>query len=288
MCDNLTYSMLHEMIMKKFNLEANCRVNLSVKLSSFDNTFDITDDAEDVQPDAYYKLCQAGPQRWSRVHCPLVRYNYMTSNSIEPVNACTVLKRKLPVTMLAEMYHAMVQDWYFNRRELAANMTYKINDWVANKVHKRKLKSATWIVHGVNQYQYQVLDGGYNHEVNFETSTYECRKWQVLGISCGHVIAVTRLTIIMALQEAHDEEACLKEHILSLMHCFADKSTNCRPEINRLMTLPDHPLIDYGRYALERMTGADMRNASYLKMARDELSRSMKEKREFIKNYKEM
>ncbi|GJX24406.1 transposase, MuDR, MULE transposase domain protein, partial [Tanacetum coccineum] len=66
-----------------------------------------------VQPDAYHKLCEAGPQRWSRAHCPLIRYNYMTSNSVESVNACTVLKRKLPITMLAETYHAMVQDWYF-------------------------------------------------------------------------------------------------------------------------------------------------------------------------------
>ncbi|GJV97614.1 transposase, MuDR, MULE transposase domain protein [Tanacetum coccineum] len=146
----------------------------------------------DVQPDAYHKLCQAGPQRWSRVHCPLVCYNYMTLNSVKSVNACTELKRKLPVTMLAETYHAMVQDWYFKHRELAANMTYEITDWVAEKVHKRKLKSAVWIVRGVNQYQYQVSDGRFNREVNFETSTYECRKWQLSGIPCGHVIAVTR------------------------------------------------------------------------------------------------
>nr|GEY64955.1 hypothetical protein [Tanacetum cinerariifolium] len=97
-----------------------------------------------------------------------------------------------------------------------------------------------------------------------------------------------RLTVLMALQEAHDEEACLKEQMLSLMHLFTDKFTNRRPEINRLMTLPDHPLIEYGRYALRCMTVADMRNASYLKMARDELLRSMEEKRELIKNYKEM
>nr|GEU54721.1 transposase, MuDR, MULE transposase domain protein [Tanacetum cinerariifolium] len=67
------------------------------------------------KPDAYYKLCQADPQRWSRAHCPLISYNYMTSNSVESVNACTVFKRKLPVTMLAETYRAMVQDWYFKR-----------------------------------------------------------------------------------------------------------------------------------------------------------------------------
>ncbi|GJS07156.1 transposase, MuDR, MULE transposase domain protein [Tanacetum coccineum] len=72
-----------------------------------------------VQPDAYHKLCEAGPQTWSRAHCPLVRYNYMTSNSVESVNACGVINRKLPVLKLAETYRAMVQDWYYKRRELA-------------------------------------------------------------------------------------------------------------------------------------------------------------------------
>ncbi|GJR72950.1 transposase, MuDR, MULE transposase domain protein [Tanacetum coccineum] len=40
----LTYTMLHEMVMKKFNLEANYPLNLSAKVSSIDDNFDITDD----------------------------------------------------------------------------------------------------------------------------------------------------------------------------------------------------------------------------------------------------
>ncbi|GKD16682.1 hypothetical protein Tco_1205840 [Tanacetum coccineum] len=76
-----------------------------------------------------------------------------------------------------------------------------------------------------------------------------------------------------------EEEACLEEQILSLMHRFADRFTNRRPEINRLMILDDHPLIEYGRYALGCMTGADMKKAAYLKRVRDELLRSMEEKR---------
>ncbi|GJT78736.1 hypothetical protein Tco_1045461 [Tanacetum coccineum] len=87
-----------------------------------------------------------------------------------------------------------------------------------------------------------------------------------------------RLTVLMALQEAHDEESCLEEQMLNLMHRFADRFTRRRPYINRLKSLPDHPLIDYGRYALERMTWADMRNVASLKMARDQLLRSMEEK----------
>ncbi|GKB96792.1 hypothetical protein Tco_0982929 [Tanacetum coccineum] len=45
--------------------------------------------------------------------------------------------------------------------------------------------------------------------------------------------------------EALDEEAILEEQILSLMHRFADRFTDRRVEINNLMVLHDHQLIDY-------------------------------------------
>ncbi|GJY23188.1 transposase, MuDR, MULE transposase domain protein [Tanacetum coccineum] len=90
-----------------------------------------------LQPDAYLKLCDAGLQRWSRAHCPLVCYNYMTSNSVESVNAKSVIHRKEPVLKLAETYRAMVQEWYYERRQLAENMTYEMTDWAAHKVAKK-------------------------------------------------------------------------------------------------------------------------------------------------------
>ncbi|GJX21658.1 transposase, MuDR, MULE transposase domain protein [Tanacetum coccineum] len=147
---------------------------------------------QDIQPDAYEKLCQVSPQRWSKAHCPLVHYNYLTSNSVESVNACIVVHRKLPVLKLAETYHAMVQDWYYKRHKFAENMTYEITDWAANKVQKNMMKSAKWVVCGVSDHQYQVNDGGYNRQVDFQTGTCQCRKWQLSGLPCGHVIAVTR------------------------------------------------------------------------------------------------
>nr|GFB41208.1 transposase, MuDR, MULE transposase domain protein [Tanacetum cinerariifolium] len=118
------------MVMKKFNLEASYPLNLYAKPSLIDDNFDITDDYKvrffditddykDIQPDAYDKFCQVSPNRWSRAHFPLVRYNYLTSNSVEFVNACTVVYWKLPVLNLAKAYHAMVQDWYYKRRKLA-------------------------------------------------------------------------------------------------------------------------------------------------------------------------
>ncbi|GJX26555.1 hypothetical protein Tco_0232851 [Tanacetum coccineum] len=97
-----------------------------------------------------------------------------------------------------------------------------------------------------------------------------------------------RLTVLTKLQEALDEEAILEEQILALMHRFTDRFTDHREEINNLMVLHDHPLIDYGKYALGCMTGAGMEKCVHLKTVRDELLRSMDEKRQLMANYRDM
>ncbi|GKC76273.1 hypothetical protein Tco_1127047 [Tanacetum coccineum] len=80
--------------------------------------------------------------------------------------------------------------------------------------------------------------------------------------------------VLMKLQEALDEEVILEDQILTLMHHFVDRFTDRRVEINNLMVLQDRPLIDYGKYALGCMTGADMKKCVHLKSVRDELIRT--------------
>nr|GEX35743.1 hypothetical protein [Tanacetum cinerariifolium] len=96
-----------------------------------------------------------------------------------------------------------------------------------------------------------------------------------------------RLIVLMKLQEALDEEAILEEQMLALMHRFADRFMDRRVKINNLIVLHDHPLIDYGKYALGCMTGADMKKCVKLKGVRDELLRSMEEKPKLITNYRD-
>nr|GEZ34608.1 hypothetical protein [Tanacetum cinerariifolium] len=83
-----------------------------------------------------------------------------------------------------------------------------------------------------------------------------------------------RLTVLMKLQEALDEEAILEEQMLALMHRFADRFMDPRVEINNLIVLHDHPLIDYDKYALGCMTGADMKKCVELKGNLDHRARS--------------
>ena len=61
-------------------------------------------------------LVDVGFDKWSRAHCGGKRYNVMTSNSAESMNALCTNARKMPVTKLYEFFRQSVQDWFFTRR----------------------------------------------------------------------------------------------------------------------------------------------------------------------------
>ena len=64
-------------------------------------------------------LDKVNPKRWSRAHFPGVRYNIMTSNSVESMNAHSRFARKGAIVGLMEYFRAYQQEWYSKRRDLA-------------------------------------------------------------------------------------------------------------------------------------------------------------------------
>nr|GEY06378.1 transposase, MuDR, MULE transposase domain protein [Tanacetum cinerariifolium] len=62
-----------------------------------------------LRPEACRKLEAARFEKWSRAHCPANRYNYMTSNCAESINALTKTVRKFPITMLMDYYRDLIQ-----------------------------------------------------------------------------------------------------------------------------------------------------------------------------------
>ncbi|GKB16646.1 transposase, MuDR, MULE transposase domain protein [Tanacetum coccineum] len=68
-----------------------------------------------VRPDAHQKLVEAGIKKWSRAKYPANRYNYITSNSVESINALTKDVRKIPITALIDWYRDRLQKWYYER-----------------------------------------------------------------------------------------------------------------------------------------------------------------------------
>ncbi|GKB30602.1 transposase, MuDR, MULE transposase domain protein [Tanacetum coccineum] len=70
----------------------------------------------------------------------------------------------------------------------------ELSRWAAAKVSKRNRKSANWIVPGIEHLKmYHVKDHIAVHFVDLSKGECSCRKWQLLGLPCGDVCAVSRV-----------------------------------------------------------------------------------------------
>ncbi|GJQ91157.1 transposase, MuDR, MULE transposase domain protein [Tanacetum coccineum] len=81
----------------------------TVFLNVFMDFEKLMSDIQGVRPDAHQKLIDAGIEKGFRAKCPANRYNYMTSNNVESVNALTKDVRKIPITSLMEWFRDLLQ-----------------------------------------------------------------------------------------------------------------------------------------------------------------------------------
>nr|GEY02950.1 hypothetical protein [Tanacetum cinerariifolium] len=155
-----------------------------------------------MQPNVYEKLIEAGVERWSRAYCPRDRYNYMTSNSAESVNSLTRDVRKVLITNLMEWYRKLVQGWYCERREKYKDGPLdELSGWAKAKIRKRMQKRLNWVAVGIAVGRvYEVDDRRRIQTVELCNGTCTCRKWQVSGLTCGHVLAICR---VIGLTDCH-------------------------------------------------------------------------------------
>ncbi|GJR16915.1 ankyrin repeat-containing protein [Tanacetum coccineum] len=143
-------------------------------------------------PSVANKLDMIGLEKWARVHFPGMRYNYMTSNSAESVNALSRHSRKLPICMMINWFIKSLQQWYFDHRQTADEHKHELTPWAEAKLAQRIAKSSTWTVRPAANYLYNVVDYYKNATVNLNTRTCSCGQWQLSGLPCGHLIAVMR------------------------------------------------------------------------------------------------
>ncbi|KAJ9556871.1 hypothetical protein OSB04_011485 [Centaurea solstitialis] len=133
------------------------------------------------------------PKQVLRAHFPGLRYNIMTSNSVECMNAHSRFARKGAIVGLMEYFRAFQQEWYSKRRELAARLTNILTPWAEVRVQKRAVESAPWIVRDIGYGEYEVQDGYRDAKVQYYDKSCSCKRWQLSGLPCGHAIAVAAM-----------------------------------------------------------------------------------------------
>ncbi|GKA31278.1 hypothetical protein Tco_0717583 [Tanacetum coccineum] len=130
----------------------------------------------------------------------------------------------------------------------------------------------------------KVTQNDYTFDQMVEWAEQEHFEDEETNVSC----LKTDISSVLIPNNGSMEEPKIDLSYLHQMQKRKNMFTDRRVEINNLMVLHDHQLIEYGKYALGCMTGADMKKCVYLKSVRDELLRSMEEKRQLMTNYRDM
>ena len=68
-------------------------------------------------------LVDVGVERWARALFHDDRYNIMTSNIVEALNAVLKNSRKYPLLLLLDAIMEKMSEWFNNRRMMADNLT---------------------------------------------------------------------------------------------------------------------------------------------------------------------
>ncbi|PON72091.1 hypothetical protein PanWU01x14_069330, partial [Parasponia andersonii] len=121
-------------------------------------------------------LEEIGIEKWSRANFSAIRYNIMTSNNTESFNNTSRDARKYPITTLAEFLRYTLQTWFFERRTLAMKSNKPLSTKIEKKLEDRIEAAKTLIVQPLSHYEFYVMDGDRDGQVNLQTKTCSCRR----------------------------------------------------------------------------------------------------------------
>ncbi|KAL0549749.1 hypothetical protein IC582_014237 [Cucumis melo] len=137
-------------------------------------------------------LNDVGIARWSRVHCPGRRYNMMTINIAKSMNSILKEPRDLPIASFLENVRALLQRWFWERREEGIKVTSTLTKWAELVIQKKQEGALTMKVNPIDCYQFHVKDLDKEEVVNLQTKECTCKEFQAEQLPCSHAIVAAR------------------------------------------------------------------------------------------------
>ncbi|KAL4021606.1 hypothetical protein IC575_020412 [Cucumis melo] len=159
-------------------------------------------------------LNDVGIARWSRVHCPGRRYNMMTTNIAESMNSILKEPRDLPIASFLENVRALLQRWFWERREEGIKVTSTLTKWAELVIQKKQEGALTMKVNPIDCYQFHVKDLDKEEVVNLQTKECTCKEFQAEQLPCSHAILQTVRNInVYSLCANYYTNECLLVHM---------------------------------------------------------------------------
>ncbi|KAL0674818.1 hypothetical protein Bca4012_002799 [Brassica carinata] len=135
-------------------------------------------------------LVRAGFEHWTRSHCHGLRYNIMTSNVAESLNAALAEARGYPIVALLDYIRSMLMRWFSGRREASAGCGGVVTPKVEELISKNFSVSTGLLVHHINGGEFEVRGmDGYPFMVDLDKKVCSCLEFDMLLIPCEHAVA---------------------------------------------------------------------------------------------------
>ncbi|KAK2646652.1 hypothetical protein Ddye_021847 [Dipteronia dyeriana] len=145
-----------------------------------------------LHPNAYKYVIDAGPHKWSRVHCPDRRYRVMTTNAAECINSCLKFAWQLPMLTLEEFIRNMLHRWFHDHHRAAQSMRHQLTDATHLVIQKPVEKCNFMTVNLVDWNIFSVKRAGKQWTVDLARKTCTCNKFQMDLLPCSHALAAAR------------------------------------------------------------------------------------------------
>ena len=141
---------------------------------------------------ARYLQEQVRFEMWSRAHFKGNRYNIMTTNMSESMNAMLKDVRDYPVIALFNFIQAKMSEWFNNRRVEASKIKTLLTPSVEKTLRERHNKAGFLTATRLNTVEFQVTGGEATVIVNIGARSCTCRVFDLEQIPCEHAISCCR------------------------------------------------------------------------------------------------
>ncbi|XP_058099681.1 uncharacterized protein LOC131244031 [Magnolia sinica] len=133
-------------------------------------------------------LTEIGYERWASSHFTGKRFNLVTTNISECVNALFKEAREYPVTKLIEAVRCKIQELFYKRRESAASFVGPLTPWAEQQLKDLIQKARDVRCHPISRDEYHVV-GNYNDTVKLSSLSCTCREFDMKGYPCLHALS---------------------------------------------------------------------------------------------------
>ncbi|KAG7594112.1 Zinc finger SWIM-type [Arabidopsis thaliana x Arabidopsis arenosa] len=187
-----------------------------------------------VSPECGAYLNSIGFGHWARSYFVGERYNVMTSNVAESLNAVLKEAQEFPIVYIVEFVRKTLMSWFAIRRETAKQEATMLTPKVREILQENFEKSGGFAVRKVNTGEYDVVGGakgGYHVQLALRSCT--CREFNFLKIPCPHAVAA-------AIVDQVPMHSLVDVHYTSCYWVMAYKdSINPVPALSSLHELPE-------------------------------------------------